>query len=78
MSAEKTTGTVKWYDPEKGYGFIASDAHERDVFLHRVALEKGKIDTIETGETVQFVVQTKEDGKLTAHKVKKLEQPAKE
>lgn len=33
--ADKQTGTVKWYDPEKGYGFIAPENGDKDLFVHR-------------------------------------------
>jgi cold shock protein len=52
------TGTVKWYNDQKGYGFIAPDAGGKDVFVHATALERAGIRSLRDGQKVTFEVQT--------------------
>ena len=51
-----SNGKIKWFNPNKGYGFIANDAGGKDVFLHVSALEQAGIDTLEEGEAVSFEI----------------------
>ncbi len=59
---QRITGTVKWYDDEKGFGFIAPDNNGRDVFLHRSALNVDDDEFITSGERLTFAIQKKEKG----------------
>ena len=52
------TGTVKWYNDQKGYGFIAPDAGGKDVFVHATALERSGIRSLRDGQKVSFEIQT--------------------
>lgn len=54
-----TTGTVKWYDPEKGYGFIARDDGDSDLFVHRSAIGGGDLNE---GDRVEFEVTSSPKG----------------
>lgn len=49
-------GTVKWFNPEKGYGFITDDGEGRDVFVHYSAIEIGGYTVLEAGQRVTFEV----------------------
>jgi cold shock protein len=49
-----TSGTVKFYNTQKGYGFIAPDGGGNDVFVHASALERAGIRTLNEGQKVQF------------------------
>ena len=51
-----SNGKIKWFNPDKGYGFIENDAGGKDVFLHVSALEQAGIDTLEEGESVSFEI----------------------
>lgn len=51
------SGTVKFFDVTKGFGFIKADDGSIDVFVHKTALEKSGIDVIEAGQKVEFVTQ---------------------
>lgn len=52
-------GTVKWFDDEKGYGFIEPEEGSEDVFVHHSDITGGGFKTLEEGQTVEF---TKEQG----------------
>jgi cold shock protein len=50
------TGTVKWFNPDKGFGFITRDNGEKDVFVHHSAIQGGGFRTLNDGERVEFEV----------------------
>ncbi len=55
MSNERTTGTVKWFNASKGYGFIVRDGGQ-DVFVHHTAIVAEGYRTLEEGQRVEFEV----------------------
>jgi CspA family cold shock protein len=63
------TGTVKWFNPTKGYGFIAQDNGKEDVFVHISAVQKAGLDSLNEGQQVSFEVVT-ERGKSAAADLK--------
>ena len=63
------TGTVKWYNPQKGFGFIAPDDGGKDVFVHATALEAAGIHGLNDGQQVAFELQ-EERGKTSAAQLK--------
>jgi cold shock protein len=63
------TGTVKWFNPNKGYGFIAPDEGGNDVFVHISAVEKAGIDRLNDGQKVSYEV-TDSRGKEAADDLK--------
>ncbi len=67
----RMTGTVKWYNEKKGFGFITSDMNGEDVFLHHTALQLHKDVDIVTGDRITFIVQKQEKG-LAALEIKRL------
>lgn len=61
------TGTVKWFNETKGFGFIAPDDGGNDVFVHISAVQGSGIGTLNEGDTVSFEVQVdKARGKSSA------------
>tara|TARA_B100001250_G_scaffold403908_1_gene419063 strand:+ start:619 stop:822 length:204 start_codon:yes stop_codon:yes gene_type:complete len=65
------TGKIKWFNPNKGYGFIANDDGGKDVFLHISALEEAGINTLQEGEAVSFEIGESR-GKENATNIKKV------
>ena len=62
-----TTGTVKWFNGQKGYGFIAPDGGGKDVFVHISAVERAGMHSLNEGQTVTFeVVADRRTGKSSA------------
>ncbi|MCK6418582.1 MAG: cold-shock protein [Alphaproteobacteria bacterium] len=51
------TGTVKWFNPTKGFGFILPDDGGKDVFVHISAVEKAGLKTLNEGQKVSFELQ---------------------
>ncbi len=54
--AERELGVVKWFNGEKGYGFIARDSGEKDVFVHFSAINAEGFRTLREGQRVEFEV----------------------
>jgi len=50
----RTTGTVKWFNGEKGYGFITPDDGSKDCFVHFSAIQGGGFRSLDEGERVEF------------------------
>ena len=57
------TGTVKWFNDAKGFGFITPDQGGKDVFVHITAVERSKIGTLDEGMRVSFETEPDKRGK---------------
>ncbi len=65
-----STGVVKWYDYNKGYGFISPDEGGKDVFVHERALEMAGLRSLIEGQKVVFeALADKRTGKVVASKI---------
>jgi CspA family cold shock protein len=71
----RETGTVKWFNPEKGFGFITRENGEKDVFVHHSAIQGGGFKTLNDGERVEFDVVQGQKGPA-AENVTRLDAPA--
>lgn len=61
------TGKVKWFNPTKGFGFIAPEDGSADVFVHISAVERSGLGTLNEGQRVSFELQTNpKNGKTSA------------
>lgn len=63
------TGKVKWYNAQKGFGFIAPDDGGKDVFVHATALEAAGLRSLSEGESVSYEM-TEDRGKMSATSLK--------
>jgi cold shock protein len=63
------TGTVKWFNASKGYGFIQPQAGGKDVFVHISAVERAGLSTLNEGQIIQYEV-TSDRGKESADRLK--------
>lgn len=66
-------GTVKWFNPTKGFGFIELDDGGKDAFVHISAVERAGLSTLNEGQKVSFEVQPGRDGKSSAENLQILD-----
>jgi CspA family cold shock protein len=59
-------GIVKWFNPTKGYGFIAPDTGGKDVFVHISAVQKAGLRSLNEGQKVGFEIETQQNGRNAA------------
>ncbi len=64
------TGTVKWFDPARGYGFIGPDDGNVDVFVHISAVEEAGLNILTEGQKVEYEVVSRPNGKTAAGNLK--------
>jgi cold shock protein len=64
------TGTVKWFNPAKGYGFIQPDDGSKDVFVHISAVERSTLGSLREGQKVSFDIERGQQGKTSAVNLK--------
>jgi cold shock protein len=64
------TGTVKWFNPTKGFGFIELSDGSNDAFVHISAVERAGLSTLNEGQKVSFELQAGQNGKASAEDLK--------
>jgi CspA family cold shock protein len=70
---EMASGTVKWFNSTKGFGFIEPDNGGADVFVHISAVERSGLGSLKDGQKVSFeIVQDKRSGKSSAEQLQAL------
>ena len=65
-----TTGTVKWFNDSKGFGFLNREDGEKDVFVHHSAIQGGGFKSLAEGEKVEFDVVQGQKGPAAENVVK--------
>ena len=60
------TGTVKWFNPAKGFGFIEPEDGSTDAFVHISAVERAELTGLNEGEQVSYELQAGQNGKSSA------------
>jgi cold shock protein len=65
-----THGTVKWFNPQKGFGFIQSQDGGADVFVHISAVQQAGLSTLNDGQLVSFDLEQGRQGKTSAVNLK--------
>jgi CspA family cold shock protein len=67
------TGTVKWFNPSKGFGFIEPSDGSKDAFVHISAIERAGLSTLNEGQKVSYELEAGRDGKSSAENISVLD-----
>tara|TARA_B100000029_G_C17132876_1_gene799445 strand:- start:230 stop:439 length:210 start_codon:yes stop_codon:yes gene_type:complete len=67
------TGTVKWFNPAKGYGFIEPEDGSKDAFVHISAVERAGLGSLNEGQKVSYEMEVGENGKSSAENLSIIE-----
>ena len=68
-----TSGTVKWFNGVKGFGFIAPDDGGNDAFVHISAVERAGLTSLNEGQQVEYELQSGQNGKSSAENLRALD-----
>ena len=68
-----STGTVKWFNPAKGFGFIEPEDGSKDAFVHISAVEKAGLNVLNEGQKVSYELQAGQNGKSSAENLSVIE-----
>ena len=67
------TGTVKWFNPTKGFGFIEPDDGSKDAFVHISAVERAGMSSLREGQKISYELQPGQNGKSSAENLSALD-----
>jgi cold shock protein len=66
MEGLMSVGTVKWFNAQKGYGFIQPEDGSKDVFVHISAVERSGLSNLQEGQKIRFDLERGQQGKTSA------------
>ena len=66
-------GTVKWFNAQKGFGFIQPEDGSKDAFVHISALERSGLTGLDEGQVIEYELVEGRDGKVAAEELKLVE-----
>jgi CspA family cold shock protein len=66
-------GTVKWFDPVRGFGFITPDSGSKDAFVHISSVEKAGLSGLVEGQKVEYEMVADKRGRLSADNLRLIE-----
>ncbi len=69
------TGTVKWFNRKRGFGFIEPDGGEGDAFVHITAVKRAGLQTLNDGQRIEFSLAPLDDGRMAADSLIILDEP---
>ena len=67
------TGTVKWFNPTKGYGFIEPEDGSKDCFVHISAVERAGLRSLNEGQKISYELQAGQNGRASAENLSLLD-----
>lgn len=67
------TGTVKWFNTTKGYGFIKPDDGDADVFVHITAVQRSGLQGLAEGQTIAYELKPQRNGKMAAEDLRAID-----
>lgn len=67
------TGTVKWFNTTKGYGFITPDEGGSDAFVHITAVQRSGLQGLNEGQKIQYELKEQRNGKMAAEELVAIE-----
>ena len=67
------TGTVKWFNPNKGYGFIEPEDGSKDAFVHISAVERAGLSSLNEGQKISYELVPGQNGKSSAENLSVVE-----
>lgn len=68
-----TTGTVKFFNPTRGFGFISPEDGSKDAFVHISAVERAGLSSLDEGQKISYELQLGQNGKHSAEKLSLVE-----
>jgi CspA family cold shock protein len=69
---QMASGTVKWFNTTKGYGFIQPDDGSKDVFVHISAVQKAGMQGLNEGDKIEYDMERGREGKVSAGNIKRV------
>jgi CspA family cold shock protein len=63
-------GIVKWFNPTKGFGFVAPEDKSKDVFIHISALERAGLTALAEGQKIEYEIGAGRDGRTAAENIR--------